>query len=370
MKFTCSKSLLDKQLQYVSRIITIRQSMPVLSNVLLETDGNILRMSGTDLDLAVTTHMPAQVEQEGAFTVPAKLFQEFLHQNPDEEITLTLESFELVCTSSKVKARIAGLDPEEYPALPQVEKGKRITVDLQKFVSIMKQVVIACAADQSRPVLTGVYARFEGEVATFAATDSFRLVERTLPIVPVQEVLSLIIPGRTIQEIIRCSATLPESTQLEFELSDQQALFRMGDVELYSRLITGNFPKYQAIVPTEFMAVADVTTSELIQSLRLSYVFSQSGITNVLLEVDEAGALTVSTYGSQKGSTKHSLYALVEEGFTPIKVAFNAKFLLDAAQATGSDHLKLRFSSPTKAMVMSTDETDYLQLVMPIRLDS
>jgi DNA polymerase-3 subunit beta len=370
MKFTCSKSQLDKQLQYISRIITVRQSIPVLSNVLLETDGDIVRMSGTDLELAVTTHIKANIQQEGTFTVPAKIFQEFVHQNPDEEIEISLESYELICKSNKVTARISGIDPEEYPDLPKVEKAKKITVGLREFVDVMKQVVIACAADLSRPVLTGVYAQFLDDKAIFAATDSFRLVERSLAIVPVQEPIQFIIPSRTIQEIIRISATLPETTQLEIELSEQQVLFRMGDVDLYSRLIIGKFPAYQSIIPTTAVAVADITTAEFIQALRMSYVFSQSGITNVLLEVAEDGSMNVASYGSQKGTTKNTLYAVLEEGFTPLKAAFNAKFLLDACQATGAAHLKLRFSGITSPLVVSTEESDYIQLVMPIRLDS
>ena len=154
------------------------------------------------------------------------------------------------------------------------------------------------------------------------------------------------------------------------EIGDQQLLCRIGDIELYSRLLTGNFPKYKGIIPTTAVAVADITTAEFVQALRLSYVFGQSGITNVLMEVSEEGELSISTYGSQRGNTRNTLYAVVEEGFTPIKVPFNAKFLLDACQATGADHLQLRFSGVTSALLVTTEEPDYIQLVMPIRLDS
>lgn len=368
MKFTISKTLLDRQLQFVSRIVTVRQSVPVLSNILIETDGKIVRLSGTDLELAVTTYLPADIEQEGAFTVPAKMFQEFVHQNPDEELKVSLESFELVCVSNKVQARIPGMDPEEYPALPKVENAKRIVLPLQGFVDRIKQVVIACATDQARPILTGVNATFQEDMATFAATDSFRLVERSMKIVPVGEPLSLIIPARTLQEIVRIAAALPDVTDLEMEITNKQLLCRIGNVELYSRLIAGNFIKYHSIIPTTSVAVVDITTTELIQALRLSYVFSQSGISNVMLEVNEAGELTVASHGSQRGSTRNQLYAVVQEGFQPIKAAFNAKYLLDACQATGADHLQLRFSGLMTALVITTDETDYLQLVMPIRV--
>lgn len=368
MKFRCSREQLDRQLQQVSRIVTVRQSLPVLSNVLLETDGSILRLSSTDLELAMTTHLPAKVEQEGTFTVPAKVLQEFVHQNPDEELHFQLEGFELICTSPKVTARLSGLDAEEYPPLPKVENGQKVTLPLSSVVEGLKQVIIACAADQARQVLTGVYLQLEGETATFAATDSFRLVERTIPILPITTPMTLLIPGRSIQELIRSAAILPME-QLELEVGEQQLIFRIGELELYSRLLQGDFPKYQTIIPQTSVAVAELTTSEVLQALRLSTIFSQAGVANVLLEVTEEGVLTISSYGSPRGSTKHSIYALLEEGFQPIRVPFNAKFLLDACQSAGSDHLSFRFSGQTTPLLILSDDPNHLQLVMPIRLD-
>lgn len=370
MKFSVSRDALDWQLQYISRVVAIRQSLPVLSNVLLETDGKILRMSGTDMELAVTTYLPAEVEQEGTFTVPAKLFQEFVHQNPDETLHFHLESYELVCTGSKVNGRITGMDADEYPSLPKVEEGKRLTLPALAFVEALKQVVIACALDTSRPVLTGVYLQLNHDVATLAATDSFRLAERAVTILPVQEALTVLLPSRTVQEVIRICAALPAVEDIKVELDDQQALFRIGEVELYSRLITGNFPPYRTIIPKEFVANVQVASAEFVQALRLSYIFSSSGIANVMLEVTEDGTLQLSSYGSQKGNARHTIYSVVEEGFVPLKTAFNAKFLLDAAQATGASHINLHFSGTATALVITTDEPDYTQLVMPIRLDT
>jgi DNA polymerase-3 subunit beta len=370
MKFSCSRDQLDKQLGHISRIITVRSGLPVLSNVLLETDGALLRMSGTDLEIAVATHLSAEVEQEGTFTVPAKLFQEFVRQNPDDTLSFRLESFDLVCTGEKVTARLPGLEADEFPSLPQVANGKRFTLPLGDFVDAMKQVVIACAADPTRPVLTGVLCVLSGETATFVATDSFRLVERTMAILPTQEDVTFLLPGRTIQEVIRIAGTLTGVNDLELEISDQQALLRIGTVEVYSRLIVGAFPKYQAIIPKKFVAVADVTTSELVQALRLSSIFGQSGVTNVMLEIGADGSLAVATHGSQRGSTRNAIYALLQDGFEPLKAAFNARFLLDALSASGAPTVQLRFSGASSPMIVATDDPAYLQLVMPIRVDA
>jgi DNA polymerase-3 subunit beta len=370
MKFTCSKEQLAKQLQHVSRIVAVRSNLPILSNLLLETDGSILRISSTDLELAVTTHIPATIEQEGTFTVPAKLFQDFITQNPDEEISFHLEGHELVCASQRVEARVTGIDPDEFPALPKVKKGSTVKFQVTTFVDAMKQVIIACANDPSRPVLTGIYVNLENDTATLAATDSFRLVERKITIVPIPELVTLLIPARTIQEIIRISSSVPVNSDLELVIDEQQILIRLQDVELFSRLLTGKFPPYRSIIPTTAIAVADITTAELIQALRLSFVFSTSGVANVLFEIHEDGTMSLATHGSQRGKSRHMLYAILKDGFNPIKIAFNAKFLIDACSATGAQFVQLRFSGPTTALVIGTDDPTYIQLVMPIRLDS
>ena len=369
MKFTCSKEELDRQLQHVARIITVRHSLPILSNVLLETDGAMVRISGTDMELAVTTHIAAVVEHEGTFTVPAKIFQDFVHQNPDEELTFKLEGVELVCSSAKVQARITGIDPDEYPELPKVVEEQKLNLSTQMFTNAVKQVVMAAATDPARPVLTGVYMQIEKDGVTLAATDSFRLAEKKISSIPASKEQNLLIPARTVQELGRITAQFPAEENIEVVLGNNQLIFRLAGIELYSRLLTGNFPKYKSLIPTTFVAEAVVTSAELLQALRLATIFSQSGVANVMLEVDSEGTCTLASYGSQRGSAKHTLYAVMQAGFTPIRAAFNTRFLIDAVSAAGTDYVKLQFSGATSPLVIATDDPTYTQLVMPIRVD-
>lgn len=369
MKFTCNKSILAKQVSQVGKIVTSRSNLPILSNLLIETDKKVIHISSTDLEIAITTQVPAEITQEGSFTIPARLFQDFISQNPDENISFELEGFDLICKSSKVEARIPGLDPEDYPALPKVENGIKVVLPVEEFTQAMKQVIIACATDQTRPVLTGVYIQLIDDEAIFAATDGFRLVERKINIVPINKPLSVLIPGRTIQEIIRITAGNELNKDLELIIEEQQALFKFDSVEIYSRLLTGNFPKYHDTIPKKFLIDAEVTAPELIQALKLTYVFSNSGIANVMFDIDEKGVMTIYSHGSMKGKSKHVVSAVLKDGFEPLKVAFNTKYMLDACNAANTPFLKLCFSGKTSPLVIKTDKDDYIQIVMPIRVD-
>lgn len=347
----------------------MRSTLPVLSNLLLETDKKYLRISATDLELAIATHVEAKIEQEGSFTVPAKLFQEFIHQAPESELEFQLLSNELICSGQNVKARIPGIESDEYPGLPNVEEEQILQLPAAALVEGLKQVVVACAQDQGRPVLTGVYCQLEKEQLTIAATDSFRLAERILPGVAINKPRTILIPNRTIQEVIRIAGQMESLTDISLTLSEQQIVLKLDNVELYSRLLVGNFPKYRTIIPQNFVVVAEVATDALTQALRLATVFAQGGVANTLLYINDDGLLEVSSYGTQRGGTNQKVPTKIVEQSGGLKAAFNSRFLLDALGAVAEPKVQLQFSGPTTPLVMTTGDPNYTQLVMPIRIE-
>jgi DNA polymerase III subunit beta len=369
MQFTCSREILDRQLQFISRVVTTRHTLPILSNLLVETDEGLIRISGTDLELAIATTVPAEITQQGSITIPAKLFHEFIHHNPDAEVTITVVGSVVECTSKQVSAKIPCIDADEYPSLPVIPAQEELQLDTESVVEALKQVVIACATDPGRPTLMGVSCSLRDDAVVFAATDSFRLAERTLPGIPVAKELSILIPMRTVQELIRVSGQVSLNEALTMTMSDQQVVFRIAGVEVYSRLLVGTFPKYQAIIPTTFVAETVVQTQQLVQALRLISSFSSAGVSNTILSISESGELSVRSHGNQSGNAEQVVAANTKPDHKPIAAAFNTKFLMDALQAAQFERVTLLVSGVSSPLVLRTDDPTHQQLVMPIRLD-
>lgn len=369
MHFSLQRDELDRMLAHIARVVTVRHSLPVLGNVLIETDGKAVRLSGTDLEIAASASVTAEVLQEGTFTVPAKVLQEFVHQVSDRVLTVKREGQELVIVGETAEGRIVGLEATEYPSLPEVPDEQRVVLPGVELASALKQVVLACAADSARPVLTSVLFRFSKEGLTLVATDSFRLTERTLRITGQELETDILMPHRTVQEVLRILGNESDG-HVSLTVGAQQVIVGVGGVELTSRLIVGQFPTYQRIIPDTFTAELDVAAAELQQALRLSSIFSHAGVSNVLFQITEEGGLTLQSHGSSRGRSQHAVHAVPQAGLQPLTVAFNTRFILDALSVTGEDFVRLKFAGATKPLVVATEDTSLLQLVMPIRLDS
>ncbi len=369
MHFSLQRDELDRMLAHVARVVTVRHSLPVLGNVLIETDAKAVRLSGTDLEIAASAQVAAEVLQEGAFTVPAKVLQEFVHQVTDRNLTVKREGQELVIIGESAEGRIVGLEATEYPSLPEVPDEQRVVLPGTDLATALKQVVLACAADSARPVLTSVLFRFTKGQLTLVATDSFRLTERTLALAEQNLEIDILVPHRTVQEMLRILGNEGDG-QVSATIGAQQVIVTVGGVELTSRLIVGQFPAYQRIIPDSFVAELDVAVAELQQALRLTSIFSHAGVSNVLFQIGEEGSLTLQSHGSTRGRSQHAVHVVPQPGLQALIVAFNTRFVLDALSVASDGFVRLRFAGATKPLVVATEDTSLVQLVMPIRLDT
>ena len=378
MRLSCLQENLNRGLAVVGRAVATRTTLPITQNVLMATDGGMLKLSATNLEIAITTWVGAMIEEEGSITVPARLLTEFIASLPSGtiEFTGTERPKSLSLKSGRFDARISGTDAEEFPPIPSVsaDEGVEIQVNTQDLKAAINQTVFAAATEESRPVLTGIKVEVEGDQLTLAAADGFRLaVHRGKVKQAVSEPVSIIIPARTLNELNRFLGDQEEAVQMLVSSSKAQVLFKVDNIEMVSQLIQGNFPPYgdllaDAMKETKSRAV--VSLSELLMASRSASIFARdsSGIIRLQMAPGPDGApgqLTISSRAEEIGENTGEVDGDVEG--EEAKIAFNSKYLLDVLSAMNTEKVCLQTSGPSRAGVFKAPDSDqYLHLVMPM----
>lgn len=369
MKAKILQKNFSKALNSVGRIVGSRTTLPVLSNILISAEKGKLMLAATDLEVAVTTDVVGKVESDGKITVPARVLTDFVTNNKDENIDLELkEKLTLQLKSKHYEANIKGIDAEEFPSIPKLDKGESILLDAEKFSRSLQQVVMAAANDDTRPVLAGVYMKFGGKSLTMAATDSYRLAETKTALEEGIEDRELIVPSRTMNEVFRLVSSTEGVEKVEIKADENQICFILGKVEVISRLIEGAFPNYSGIIPTESKIEVVANLSELTSAIKMSALFAKDVANNIKINVGKNGVVIKST-SEQTGDTTSKLTANVSGG--EIEIAFNARYLLDVLGVLPEGEIKLQFNDESSPGVIKSDkEKEYIYLVMPLKVDN
>ncbi len=247
MKLSCLQENLSRGLSIVGKAVATRTTLPITSNILLATDENRLKLAATNLEIAIVCWVGAKVEEEGAITVPARLFTEYVNSLKNDTISLTLpgssKSLHIQCLKSE--AHISGQDADDFPPIPEVDEGPSTSINAEELRKAITHVVFTAATEDTRPVLTGVNAEFEGDKLTLAAADGFRLAVYHCDLVqPVSEKLSVIIPARTLNELNRLIGDQEDPVIMTINPNKSQVLFQLQSARLVSQLIQGAFPNY------------------------------------------------------------------------------------------------------------------------------
>ena len=396
MRVTCLQENLAKGLSIVGRAVSTRSTLPVLSNILLETENGQLKLVATNLEIGINCWIGAKVEDEGAVTVPARLLTEFVNSLPPEPIEMDLvvrtQSLHLKC--AHYDANIKGLDASEFPLVSTSEQmnadGTVIALDPNKLRKMITQVVFAAATDDSRPTLTGVQFTFTGDRLKLAATDGFRLSLRSAsldanPVLPV----SIIVPARSLAEVARIVSDADESRPVEVTLSPtrSQILFRIAGtgngekgkggfhrVDLVAQLIEASFPDYNPIVPQSYTTRAVVDTAAFLKAVRVAFLFARDSANIVRFQItpgDEftPGKLTLTATSAELGDNVNELGAIVEgEGG---EIAFNARYLIDVLSVIDEPQVALEISDPRRPGVIrpvGVGPEEFTHVVMPMHL--
>jgi DNA polymerase-3 subunit beta len=341
----------------------------VTNNVLLATEESRLKLSATNLEIAISCWLGSMVEEEGAITVPARLLSEFVNSLPSGKIDLALGDHTLELKCARFEARISGIDAEDFPPIPKISGGMTYRVEPEALRLGINQVVFATASEDTRPVLTGVCAEFEEDTLTMAAADGFRLAVHKAPLVsPVKDKVEVIIPGRSLSELNRLLADQKEPVEIAVSQNKSQVLFRMKDVELVSQLIQGTFPNFRQLIPASYSTRAVISTPEFLRATKTAAIFARDGSGIVRLQITPdgaAGKMSVSARSEQIGDNVGEIDAKVEG--EAAKIAFNGKYLTDVLGVIHEGEIVLETTTPSSPGVIRPVGADnYVHIIMPM----
>lgn len=366
MEVTVTQENLSFALGNTSRIATSKAGLPILTNILLRTDGSRLLVAATNLEVASSHLIGAKIAKPGSITVPAKLLSDFVQNLPKGQVTLVASGNKLHITSDKSSSTINGVADDEFPELPTIDEKKAVSYMLatDDFKQSVAQTIVAASGDATRPVLTGVYWHsFEGSLY-LAATDGYRLTERR--IIDTKSDIAAIIPTSTLQEVLR--TLRDDMNEVEILFDETQVTFRLEGVEITSRLIDGNFPDYRQLIPASSDSSFILNRSEFIRVIKIAGLFAREsggGIT-MTLDIDKS-QLIIHSIASEIGENSSEID--VQATGVSGSVSLNSRYLIDALNAVSSEAISFGFSGKLAPCVMTESVKDptYKHIIMPLK---
>jgi DNA polymerase-3 subunit beta len=363
---------LARGLSVVSRAVSTRSTLPVLANVLLKTEDAGLKLTATNLEIGVTYWVPGKIDSDGAITVPAKLLTDYVNAlQGGDRIDLELQAGDtLHLRAGRFESHLKGIDADEFPAIQTA--GERPTTRIAQNVlrQALEETAFAAASDEARPILTGVLARFEGDTVTLAAADNYRIAVKTIPVLDAVPETSVVIPARALHELIRILADVDDPVELVLAQARNQILFHLEGVDLVSRLIDGQFPNYQQVLPQSHSTRAVLDREELLRAVRPAALIAHESANIVKLQISSNGeaGITVSA-NAEVGDHVGQVEAAVEGDGTTI--AFNARYLADVLTNVEAEQFALELNGPLSPGVFKpVGDERYVHVVMPVRTTS
>jgi DNA polymerase III subunit beta len=376
VKLTCKQQDLAKGLSIVGHAVSTRTTLPILSHILLATDGDHVRLSATNLEIGITCRVPATIQEEGATTVPARLFSDFVGSLAPAGVELALQpgGQSLKVSGQRSQATIRGMDPAEFPTIPAAEGGETpVTLDAAELGAMIAQTTFAAASDDARPVFTGVLVRVAGNTLTFAAADSFRLAVRRATLGTEAASGDVLIPAKTLNELARI---LPDTGAVNMVVTPgrNQVLFEAGDVRLVSNLIAGQFPNFEAILPKTHATRASLQTDTFRQAAKTASLFARDSANIVRLKIEsgEAGGVTpgnvtLQANAEEVGDSTSTLDAAVDGN--GLEIIFNVKYLTDVLAVVDTEDVILQLNTAQQPGVVKPGGAlgeQYTYVIMPM----
>jgi DNA polymerase-3 subunit beta len=376
LKAVCTRKDLFEGVQTVGHAVSGRTSLPILSHILVQAEEEALRLIATDLELSISLKIPARVEEAGGLTAPARLLTELLSTLPESDVAVSVDRSHAVkvkCDRSDYK--ILGLPAEEYPRLPEVKDDNSFVLPQRALRDLIKQTIFAVSTDEARAILTGILMVFDGDTLKFVATDTHRLAVRTTTVKEGHGSQSAIVPARAMNELQRILSD--DDGDVIVRLSENQVLFitpgKEGQegISLVSRLIEGQFPNYQRVIPPGFAKKLTLQTGTFQKAVRRASIVARENANRVILRTLD-DRLTITAESTMQGAAYEEV-EVTREG-DDVEIAFNAKYLLDVLGVVEEQEFNLELTEPLKPGVVRPVRTgdeagdDYLCILMPMQI--
>ena len=365
MQITCLQEDLKRVLNITEKIIGRNLTLPILNNILLTTEKNKLKISSTNLEIGINCWLNEKIEKEGSITIPAKLISTFVNNLPNKQISLKTNNDRLEVKCGNYKSIINGLNADEFPITFQIKDVPLIRIKSSILKNNFAQVVDMVSFSESKPEISGVYVEFNNNSIKIAATDSFRLAEKNIEING--EKLSkqfIIIPQRTIQELIRILGE--NDVDVDVVISRNQILFDLGDTQISSRLIDGQYPDYQQIIPDKFITQVVVNKAELINNIKIASLFSGNDNINFSIKPDKS-IIEISAKSGDIGENESQLEAKIEG--KELDIVLNSCYFLDGLNNIFSDKVIIKLNADNKPVIIRPfGDISYTYVIMPIKI--
>ncbi|MUG47871.1 DNA polymerase III subunit beta [Paenibacillus woosongensis] len=377
MKIRILKHELNESIQHVSKAISSRTTIPILTGIKLEVNFQGMTLTASDTDISIQAFIPAedhdkqivQIERPGSVVLPAKFFVEIIKKLPSQEIEMEVkEGFQTLIRSGSTDIQMVGLDPEEFPVLPSIEEDQVIMIPGDLLKNMIKQTAFSISTNETSPILTGILWNLSDSHFKFVATDRHRLASRTAVLADADNIRfsNIVISGKTLSEL---SKIIPDqNTMIEIVVADNQVLFKIDRILFYTRILDGTYPDTSKIIPTTYKTELVLDTKKLSDSIDRAYLLSREEKTNIVrLQTMDDGTIEISSSSSELGKVTEQLDVAKFEG-DPLRISFNSKYMLDVLKVVESQQLHIGFTGAMSPIIIKPlDDSQSLYLILPYR---
>lgn len=367
MNLIILKENIKKALNSIERSISENSNLPILKNVLVKTDNNKIILSATNLEIGTTHIVSGKIIENGRVTVPMQVLNSLVNNLTAERINLEKKDYNLIIKTDNYEAVIQGVNPEDFPIIPTIKDiNNKITVKSEVFNNALNKVINAAQFSDIHPEISGVLMNYEEKNIKLVATDSFRLSEKSIPNSQfksdIKESFKIILPLKTAKEILKIFT----NEEMDIIFDGNQVLFRNPEVELVSRVIDGQYPNYEGIIPKEFLTDIIIQKNELINALKLAGVFTGK-VNDVKLNIPENNKyLEIYSSDSGLGENKYLVEAKIKG--SPIKIGFNLRYLIDGLKSFDGEEIIIGLNNETKPSILKpVKDNSFFYILMPIR---